>query len=230
MNTIDIVLLLVVLLVAALGYLLATHKLTLAKIEGLAAQLHMVHGAVVAPAAAAPAPAPAPIASELPAPAPAAVQTALPAPTPLPGPTGGLSPMVAAMTGGTGGNVDANTANLPPLPAGVLISDESVLNANGTKFRTPKGVKPFTLDVEQGQNYMMTTSEGHALVDVAVKRPNGSTLVHADHPDGILDLRFKADLTGTVAVIVTFSGEATDAGIAVHKIDETPDTSNLTGK
>jgi hypothetical protein len=161
----------------------------------------------------------------LPKPEPAPVQVAT---TPAPERTASsvLAPMVASMIGGGGGNATPG-APASNFDARSLISDSSVLDTTGTKFRTPPGVKSFTLEVEQGKSYMLQTADGNAPTDVMVRRPDSSVLAHGDSGGGYAQVYFKSDVTGTATVVVTFSGTAPDAGIEAHVVAGTPDLSNL---
>jgi hypothetical protein len=226
MNIAEIVLLLVVVILAILGYLVVTHKITVAKIEGLADQLHMVHGAVIAPApAVAAAPAPAPVVPEAvaapavakPLPPPVATPAPAPAPAPAPERTAGdvLSPMVASMIGGGGGNATPG-APVSNFDARSLISDDTVLTVGGTKFRTPPGRKVFTLPLMAGRGYQLTTADGNAMTHVAVTDAAGNELGKDSNGNGYAQVYFTAKTSGIATVVVDFEGTYPDAGIEVH--------------
>jgi hypothetical protein len=218
MNIAEIVLLLVVVILAILGYLVVTHKITVAKIEGLADQLHMVHGAVIAPApAVAAAPAPAPVVPEAVA-APAAAPLTPPPPnaTVVPGTKVPSNAVLDAYLANGSGNVQPGTASLPAFDARSLISDDTVLTVGGTKFRTPPGRKVFTLPLMAGRGYQLTTADGNAMTHVAVTDAAGNELGKDSNGNGYAQVYFTAKTSGIATVVVDFEGTYPDAGIEVH--------------
>lgn len=193
MTTLEIALLLIVLVVAILGYVVV--------------KLHMVHGAVVAPVVA---PAP-PIATEV---VPAQAKPAPAAPV-VPGTTVPSNAMLDAYLSHGSGNATPG-APVSNFDARSLISDDTVLTVGGTKFRTPQGIKRFTLPLTEGRSYQLTTADGNAKTTVTVTDASGNELGKDSNGNGYAQVYFTAKASGTATVLVDFEGTYPDAGIEVH--------------
>lgn len=209
-------------LVALVVYLIVTHKINLQslkdKLEGIVNQLHQVHGAAIASATAKPVtPAATPPVVDVAAIA-AAIQAAKPAPAPLtvtdPGSGGagggpGGAPVVidngadnpglrAYLADGSGNGVPAVGGPGPRTRDDV----STVLEVDGKHYGFPVGTKPYTMPVEAGRRYMLTTSDGYQPITVTVTRSDGSVLGSNSNVAGTAYVRFDAPVTEIVNVTV----------------------------
>lgn len=150
-----------------------------------------------------------------------------PTPPPLPGVFGAAA---LSLTGGRGGNEDPNAPKGSGFDATQLISDSFSLLPDGTKYRTPPGVKKFSFWAESNQTYLFETGDGNAPVFVSIQSASGVELNAASNGNGLTQVTFKAPYTGYFIVVADFRGTSNIAGIRARKVAATPDTSNLVGR